>query len=441
LATAFALLSGSLGVSAFGQDSVEDRLRLLTEQNRLLQAQVQAQQKQLDAFAEQLKEVRLGDERHEQQLRDLRAGPAPAAGSSAVARREGDVRLSGEIGLGLFRTGAAGSFPKSTFRVDDAKIFVEAPVIKDTYFFGEVDLMTREGDSSYFELGELYLDLENVSGRLGGPARLLNVRVGRVYSPFGEEYSARSALADPLISHSLADIWGVDAGVEAYGSAGAWHYAVAVQNGGNNVLHDYNADKAVVARVGWDPAQWLHVSTSVMRTGDLRVGTTAAPGDFSSSLWFGNGFFRAIGAGRATDFSADLWEGDAVARWKGGHLGLSAGAANYRDNDLTADNSRLLHFGFVEAAHAFTEEWFAAARYSWIDVPRGYPLVGWGNFGRYFFAPPLTTALRRMSLGFGYRLGPPLVLKLEYTWEAGRMTSGARRDQENFFGAQAGLKF
>jgi hypothetical protein len=62
--------------------------------------------------------------------------------------------------------------------------------------------------------------------------------------------------------------------------------------------------------------------------------------------------------------------------------------------------------------------------------------------GAFFFRPgALTEELRRMSVGLGYRFGPPLVLKAEYTWESGRMTTGVRRDHEDFLGTQLGVKF
>ena len=65
---------------------------------------------------------------------------------------------------------------------------------------------------------------------------------------------------------------------------------VAVQNGGAPVARDFNGDKAVVGRLGYDPTRWLHLSVSAMRTGDLDVND-----DFLSELWFGGGWFRSIG--------------------------------------------------------------------------------------------------------------------------------------------------
>jgi hypothetical protein len=59
----------------------------------------------------------------------------------------------------------------------------------------------------------------------------------------------------------------------------------------------------------------------------------------------------------------------------------------------------------------------------------------------YFYRPSLTEELKRLSVGFGYRFGPPLVLKLEYSWETGHLLNGITRNHEDFFGAQLGLKF
>lgn len=36
-------------------------------------------------------------------------------------------------------------------------------------------------------------------------------------------------MENPLISHSLSDLWGIDPGVELYGTVGDFNYVVAVQ--------------------------------------------------------------------------------------------------------------------------------------------------------------------------------------------------------------------
>jgi hypothetical protein len=305
------------------------------------------------------------------------------------------------------------------------------------YFYTELKLLTRETNEEQFQLGELYVDFEDVLSRWSLPG-LLSVRAGRLNIPFGEEYLVRGPIANPLISHSLSDIWGCDERVEIYGRLGGARYVVAVQNGGVSRLRDFHSDKSVAARVSWNPASWLHVSGSAMRTGKL-----ATVADSLSELWFANGFFRALGPAATTPaFWANLFGADATVRWKRGHVTAALGQVRYDDSDAGTDNSRRLGYGYAEVVQEIASPLHLAARYSAIRAPRGYPLTGWGTMGAFFFRPGvLTEELRRTSVGLAYRFGPPLVLKVEYAWESGRLTSGVQRDHEDFFGTQLGVKF
>ena len=441
----YCLIIGA-AIVAHGAEAPETAVRELTEKNRLLQQQVEQQQQLIDDLTAKVGTILKASDRHERELQGLQENvaniTAPVAAPSSAYQRDNEVRISGEAGLTFFSTGSAGSFPKSTFRVDDARLFIEAPVMRDVYFYSELALATREEQEAYFQLGEIYVDFENVSGRFGGPAGLLGVRAGQIYTPFGEEYAVRNPISNPLISHSLSDVWGVDGGVELYGTLGAWQYAVTVQNGNGDLLHDHNADKAFAARLSWAPATWLNLSASTMRTGELKAYDTATPGDKLSNIWFCNGFFRALGPANSTGtFWASLWEGDAMMRWSGGHATAALGGVRYGDNDRVTDNSRQMTYGYGEVVQDVTREVFVAARYSQINAPHGYPLAGWGDMGRYFFAPSLTTGIDRLSLGFGYRFGPPLLVKFEFTRERGRLLNGSVRDHEDFLGAEVALKF
>ena len=434
-------------VVALAQSPVaaDPALQVIIEQNRELQAQVRAQQKTIDALNAQMAEIRKASERQDRQLQSLQERAEPSASEHAIpveTSREHEVRVGGEAGLAFFSSGSEGQFPHSEFRVDDATITVEAPVWKNVFFFSELKLITREASTPAFQFGELYVDFEGLGAPWGRPDSL-NFRAGSVNTPFGEEYLVRGPVDNPLISHSLSDIWGPDEGVEVYGSFGEWSYALAVQNGGIGQLHDYNSDKAYTLRLGWDPAKWLHLSGSAMRTGNLStVSPVTGVGDNLSALWFGNGFFRALGpASRTANFWVNLYEADAKVRWKSGHVTAALGQVQFDDSDPLVNNSRQMHYGYLEGMQSFTEQWYGAARYSEINAPGGYPLAGQGNPGQYFFRPSLTEQLRRFSLGFGYRFGPPLVLKLEYSWEWGRMVTGESRDHEDFFGTEVGLKF
>ena len=405
-----------LATAALGADA---DMKDLAEQNRLLAEQVRAQQKQIDELRSRL------DHMNEPE--------APAA----VAETGRQLRLSGELGVAYFDTGSNGWAPNAEFRVDDAKIFVEAPIWKNVYLFGGLEITTREANDEYFHVGELYVDVEDL-WRLDRN-HTLSLRAGRMNLPFGEEYLVRNVVDNPLVSHSLADIWGIDEGVQVYGQLGPVRYNLAVQNGGYESTRDFDSDKSVVARIGFDPTPQLSLSASAMRSGDL-----TSAGDEFSAAWFANAFFRPIGPpGAATVFDVKLAEVDAAYRWKTGHLKGNYGWASYRDNNPSADYSRDMTYYSVEGLQHVTGGLFAAARYSAIDAPGGYPLAGQGNAGKYFYNPfaTLTKDLQRLSVGVGYRFSDPLVWKLEYSWEDGHLTNGTKRDAEDMLSSLLGMRF
>lgn len=421
----------------WGQAPSADEVRELIEQNRRLQEQVQHQQVQIDELRASVAELKKSGSRQETALSELRDEVAIPVAAPRSSGTQGEIRLSAEAGFVYFDGGPQGQFPNGEFRADDVKVYLEAAVWRNTYFFAELDLVTREANDEYFHMGEVYLDFENVSGRMGGPDRLVNLRVGRFEIPFGEEYQRRGVLDNPLITHSLSDIWGVDEGVELYGGSGAFSYVLAVQNGGHKTLREYDSDKAMVLRVGWQLNDWLRVSASAMRTGDLTVA-----GDSVSETWFGGGFFRALGsAATTTNFSANLYEFDAVLKHDGTELRGAVGTARFDDNDTAADNRRDLDYFYLEATQHVTERLYIASRYSRIDAGKGYPLVGLGDFGTYLFRSAPTDNLWRFSFGLGYWLADPLLIKVDYSREDGKLINGTKRDKEDMLSAELGVKF
>jgi hypothetical protein len=425
------------GQSAGGPDA--QQIQALIDQNRLLQQEVSAQQKTIDALQAKISAV---DQATAQQSRDLQSlrekvdGAAGAADAKSAAPSEIAVRVSGEAGLAFFDSGSDGPYNNGEFRIDDAKIFVEAPIWQNVYFHSELDLLTREAADQNVHFGELFAEAESIPGPWG-PDFTVNLRVGRMYVPFGEEYQVRGIMENPLISHSVSDIWGMDEGVEAYGRAGVCSYFVAVQDGGLSTIRNVQADKSVAGRLGYDPAAWLHLSVSAMRTGSLSSKTSEL-----SAMWFGNGFFTNIGPAAATSvFSANLFEADAAAHWAQGSLKVSGGFANYGDDNRLASDARRLTYYSAEVMQNLFDRLYGAARFSGVSVPLGYPLVGQATSAEYLFSGLLTTDLERMSVGLGYQFGPPLVFKAEYSLESGHTVTGESRDRENLFSTELGLKF
>ena len=426
LAAAGLLFSGTATTQA-DDAGLAEQVRLLREQNALLQQQLQKQGSTLDALTQKV-----------EGLEAANSGCDIPASDNATPTKGGfnfgKVNLGAEGGLAYFDTGADGFAPNSEFRVDEARVFLDAPVWEDVYFYGELNLATRENTDLYTQLGQLYLDFEDVS-KLWGHDAQLNVRAGRIEVPFGEEYLTRNAIDNPLILHSVADLWAVDPGVEVYGTLGKFSYVVGVQNGGGNGVQDFTGDKSVAGRISFDPNQHWHFSVSGMTTGNVDV-----QDEYISAEWFGNGWFRSIGSTNTTQFYANLVEGDLTGRWSSGYVKAFGGYVHYDDNDPSASNTRDVYYYSAEVVQNLPHKFYAATRLSEVFAHNGIPVVGNGNFDEYFNGP-LTTELWRWSVGLGYRFCDRLVLKTEYAFEGGKEAGGGTRAKENFFGTEVAFKF
>lgn len=411
------------------------QLRELRQQNDLFQQQLRQQQALIDDLNRKVAAFNSPKgETSNFPSQDPRSDANKALMRAPMATALGKVHLGGEGAVSFFNSGSHGQFPNGEFRVDEAKLFIEVPVMDSVYVFSELNLFAREDPNINVNAGELYVDLENLS-RFWNQENLLSLRMGRIDIPFGEEYLNRDAIDNPLISHSIMDFWGVDEGVELYGSWRKLSYVLAAQNGGHSSLRDFNGDKAVVGRVGFDPKPWLHLSASAMRTGDLD-----AKDDYLSELWLGSGFVHGIGSPATTRFSANVFQGDVQLRFGQTAVKAWGGVLQYDDNDASRRNSRDVYFYSVEAVQPLSKKVYAAARWSQVFADGGFPLIGNGSSARYF-ADRLTTDLSLLSLGLGYRLSRQLVFKAEYSWEFGRELDGTGRHHEDLLALQAAFAF
>lgn len=341
------------------------------------------------------------------------AGEAPSAAGLLGER----VRIGGEAGAAFFDTGSHGAFPHDEFLIDEAKLFIDAKVLENVFFFTEVNLRQREAADDDVALGEIYVEVEDLQTAWNG-ASPLSLRAGRVDIPFGEEYLTRDAVDNPFINHTLADIWGVDEGVELFGRLGLFDYALAVQNGSYLKSRDGHADKSVCARAGVAPARGLRLSASAMRTGDLDVEQ-----DMLSEVWFGNAYVSSYGSEEGTTtFHANLAQLDASYRWNGGHAAVAAGGIAYDDDDTAADNQRDATYWSAEAVQDVVGRFYAGARYSRIHSGEGFNVPGNADVTKTWHF--LTDDLWRLSTAVGYRWSERLVWKAEYTWERGDRSDG-----------------
>jgi len=156
----------------------ERQLRELQQQNRALQEQLRQQQSLIESLARKVSDIQQADAQRRQEATHVPVDDKESGLNSRAMGplNLGKINISGEGGVAFFETGKKGLFPHGEFRVDEARLFVEAPIWGDVYFFGELNLMTREAPDLSLQLGELYLDVENVS-QLWNRDRMLNLRV------------------------------------------------------------------------------------------------------------------------------------------------------------------------------------------------------------------------------------------------------------------------
>ncbi len=415
-----------------GQDTSDLRRELddLRQQNQSLQIQLQSQQRMIDQLTARFADLQ---KTNQQQADDYQALKASFEGTEAPKKSGvsiGNVIVSGEGGVGFFDSQRNGQFPHDDLRVDEARLFLDAQLMDDIYFYSEIDFRTRETIDDGTYLGEMYLDFENLS-KFWGADNLLNFRAGQLYTPFGEEYQYRFAADDPLISHSLSDVWALEGGAEIYGSWKKWSYAFAVQDGDLNVLQDQTSDKTVAGRISFDPTPHLHLSLSGQRSGDL-----SAKADPLSGSWFGGGFFVPIGSTNTSTYGIVMGEADARYSWKTGYAAAAGGYAAYDDNDPAGHNHRDIYYYYLEAKQNIWTKLYAAGRFSQIIAPGGYPILGDSDqFGVSM------NEVWRLSLGLGYRINDHLALKSEYSFEHGQQHGGGGRGHTDLFAVEATYRF
>ncbi|MEM9158318.1 MAG: hypothetical protein AAGB46_04655 [Verrucomicrobiota bacterium] len=423
--------------SAFAADeSVSARLTALMEQNQRLLSLAQEQQQQIDELRSRLNSLDEADQRQKLEINEIRDDVATVADSGpASSTHSNRFRLSGEVGLAYFSGEQNGQFANEEFRVGESRVFLEAEVARDTYLFTAIELFRRESGNSDVEVGEVFVDFENVFG-LNLDDGLATARVGRFQIPFGQEYLNRYVFENPMVSHSVADIMGIDEGVQVFGEADGFSYALAIMNGGAPSLRDFDSSKALVARMGYQPAEKVNFHASFMNTGDINVA-----GDGATELWIGDTRFRSIGSAGTSEFDVELFQLDGSFGWRGGIVKTAIGSARYEDNDPLGSNLRDIDFFQVEALQNLTPELYAVLRYSQLEADGGYLIAGNGDPAIFIGSGILTEELERLSLGLGYLPAENVIAKLEYSFEEGSQSDGSEREDTDQLSAELGVRF
>ncbi len=244
-------------------------------------------------------------DRLEQRIQELEtkqvSGASEAARSADWSRR---VRLGGSANTGFFGGQQNSTFDDDGFLIWDTRLFLDAYLGEDVRM-GETTLFRDLGLSFEWNLvrlgrltndvGDLFVDFQAVAG-----SDWLNLQVGRFQIPVGEAYLryGKGYASKPFISNSYGPWWW-DEGVRFYGSGsggegvGRLGYVASVSNGDTPFNVDSDSDKQITLKLFYEPWQWLRLSASALRSGEIGSTTTPAQG----ALWLGESWARAFGSG------------------------------------------------------------------------------------------------------------------------------------------------
>ena len=351
------------------------------------------------------------------------------------------VRVSGSANTGYYYGQTDSVMSDRDFRAWDARLFVDAELGGDVRL-GDAVLVRNAGFSFEWniarigslqnDLGELYIELQGL-----GDSAAANLQLGRFQIPVGEAYLrySRGVSDKPFITDPVGGPWYWDEGVKLYGATrnAKFGYVASVTDGEESwgaAESDPNPDKQVSLRLYADPAPWLHVSVSGLRSGRLGSNSTAASG----SLWLGETWARAFGAGSGVpnvvdgavaadgpNQIRDTWLGAADVIFRRpdlGHLWLAYGAYHI-DSRGASFYDRTLHYWIAEAVVEGRAIWDPLLGFylglrghglSTYDPDRGY-LLDFRYAGTLGYN---MQSLDMLTSVVGWHLTPWLDLRLEY---------------------------
>lgn len=310
-------------------------------------------------------------------------------------------------------SGKDGTRPHPGFVIKESTLFVEAHAWEDMSIFFELQTTGLQRDqSSSVRPAELYAHFRNVLKKWGDG--LMNIKVGRVDIPFGEEYLWQDAPDNPLISNSAVYPWLWDEGIALYGTMRGLGWVVSITDGTLARSQEENLAKAITVKLYATPWKPIYLSASFMKNGQTARGP----------LLLGGSFFQPVGADEAKTslgvspskmVDAILYQANATLKFsKQADLELSFGKGLIDDQNNTFD--RDLTWFTIQPRLNLSPKFYAVGRYSEIgtyDANMGY------HFGGEFLAGGNQAygydarRLQRFSGGLGWKLNSHLTLKLE----------------------------
>jgi hypothetical protein len=352
-----------------------------------------------------------------------------------------NVDVSGYAAFTYLDTGSVGLHPDGAFLVQDASLFLDVRVWERTLLHAELQAASVGYD--FLATGELYADLQRIwSGDSGSFATL---RAGRFWVPFGEETYWFRAPENPLISYSAAFPWGLDEGVELFGSIHGVDWVASLTTGNAQRNSEDGPGKTVNLKASGKPLDALQLSGSLMFQGETSTSALAFGGTSIDPV--GSNGSSSAGASPSGTVSATLEEADATIRGPARtSLGLTYGHASV-DDDVDAFD-RTFHWFRIEPRYDFTPDLFGVLRYSEVgtyDSSEGYHFDGLmiadGNTAFGYDVQ----RFRRIAGGLGWRANPHTLVKVEVGhdkfWVIDGSPTQPGQGDRTYFGASLVVSF
>ncbi len=355
----------------------------------------------------------------------------------------------------------------SAFSVHEAGLVVDVDLAKDLSFWYDFALVREGVARSAQSTGALtheqaYVRWDSLLGQAW-----LNAKIGRVFTPYGEEYLHWNAVDSAFASRTTAFPWALDEGVVLFGELlpeGRLAYAASLQNGNASYNYDDNPNKTAALTLQGKPLPWLRLMGSWINLG--KQGAAANRG--RSELWLSGHRLEPLGtnssgsgASPSNIVDADAWEANAVAESSLGRGWLSGGIVRVRDGGGTPFDRRIRYMttellGYLPRTERRA---YLAGRYSVVGTfspAQGYRFAGTevafsalGNnsspYGEFNFDQ---RELQRVSAAAGWDVKPNVRLKAEYSWERTLLIEPAKTAANlsmlggrNFFIAELAFRF
>jgi len=391
-------------VNVFAEGSKEEELTVLKSQVQELLKRIEKLEVEQVVSKEESKKAK------EEVTKLKETSQATQAARVDLANSLAKLKIKGRAALGFFDSGKAGSYPAGSFEMPDAKIqfgFQPDDINTLVLRFNVNNATAQSPLMDYF-----FLQSKDFIPALKDSPFSLSARLGRFKLGFGEETWTDNLVEGIVPSNSAARATVVDEGLEFAGKVKLdkiglepLGVVVSVSDGNSGVGSDSTASKAFMGKLYHNPIKPLYVSGSYYNSGEL---------DSSSSEMSLAGVTSAIQSGMA--WRRSVWELDARYDFGKGKKPLEPMVfsdskaivrLSYGEFKDDGNRTRSGNLGFVDGIYNLTKKFYAAGRYSFIDLN-----------GDVTATLNSVTANRydRFSLGGGYRWSDNVVLKLGYDW-------------------------